>query len=94
MALDPAELARWKAELAAIRVRFAAEPWPVAPAEGLMATCRLSDDVRTFALAGLRHQHPTASTSELDAMLYESQLKREQAARRIRIIDLSSIKGR
>ena len=94
MALDPADLARLKAELEAIRARFAAEPWPATPAEGLLATCRLSDEVHAFALAGLRHQHPTASSSELHAMLYEAQLKREQTARRIRILDLSSIKGR
>ena len=94
MALDPTDFARWKAELESIRARFTAEPWPASPAEGLLATCRLSDDVRALALAGLRHQHPTASSFELEAMLYESRLKGEQLARRIRIIDLPSIKDR
>jgi hypothetical protein len=87
MALDPADLARWKAELEAIRARFTAESWPATPAEGLLAACRLSDDVRLFALAGERYYHPTASLSELEDRLYEFRLKWEQIARRIRITD-------
>jgi hypothetical protein len=78
MTLDPAELSRWKAELESIRARFTAEPWPASPAEGLLATCRLSDDVRLFALAGERFRNPGASDAELNERLYESRLKWEQ----------------
>lgn len=78
MALGPTDLARWKAELEAIRARFTAEPWPATPAEGLLAACRLSDDVRLFALAGERYRHPDASDAELNERLYEWRLKWEQ----------------
>jgi hypothetical protein len=91
MAFDPADLSRWKARLKAAHSQSADTDRPVAPAEGLLATCRLSDEVRTFALAGVRYQHPTASPAELEIMLYEFRLKWEDMARRIRIVDRSSV---
>lgn len=50
----------------------------------LLATCRWCDDMRRFALAGLRLQHPHASAQELDDMLYAFQLQWEQVSLRRR----------
>lgn len=50
----------------------------------LLATCRWCDDMRRFALAGLRLQHPHASAQELDDMLNAFRLQWEQVSQRLR----------
>ena len=50
---------------------FDARDWPETPEAGVLATCRLSDELRTIALAGCKAQRPDASTVELEAMIEE-----------------------
>jgi hypothetical protein len=90
VAFDLTEFSRWKSRLKARDAPLATEPHPPGPAEGILATCRLSDDVRRFALAGERYDHPTASLSELEQRLYDFRLKWEHLAPRIRISKPSS----
>ena len=47
--------------------------WPRTPEEGVLETCRLSDDLHAIALAGSRAFHPQASRAELEALLTEFQ---------------------
>jgi hypothetical protein len=69
--------------LEAERVRFAASVWPLSPGEGILAACRLSEDMRKMALAGLRVQHPNASESELHEHLNRFRLNWERSAPRL-----------
>lgn len=55
------------------RADFDAMQWPHAPEEGVIETCRLSDDLHAIALAGRRALHPHASRAELEAVLTEFQ---------------------
>ena len=45
--------------------------WPRTPEEGVLQTCRLSDDLHAIALAGARASHPQASRAELESLLAE-----------------------
>jgi hypothetical protein len=45
--------------------------WPQTPEEGVLETCRLSDDLHEIALAGSRAFHPQASRAELESLLAE-----------------------
>jgi len=45
--------------------------WPQTPEEGVIETCRLSDDLHAIALAGARASHPQASPAELESLLAE-----------------------
>jgi hypothetical protein len=47
--------------------------WPQTPEEGVLETCRLSDDLHEIALAGSRAFHPQASRAELESLLAEFQ---------------------
>ena len=47
--------------------------WPQTPEEGILVTCRLSDDLHAIALAGRQALHPQASRAELEALLAEFQ---------------------
>jgi hypothetical protein len=47
--------------------------WPRTPEEGVIETCRLSDDLHEIALAGSRAFHPQASRAELETLLAEFQ---------------------
>ena len=47
--------------------------WPRTPEEGVLGTCRLSDDLHAIALAGVRAFHPRASRAELESLLAEFQ---------------------
>ena len=85
MAFDPHAPERLQAQLQAIRADLTSTVWPATPADGLVATCRLSDDIRIIALAGYRAQHPTASNAELEEMLDECRIRWEQISRRLRI---------
>lgn len=48
---------------------FDPRDWPDTPEAGVLATCRLSDDLHTIALAGCKSRRPDASPAELEAML-------------------------
>ena len=88
MALDSSNLPIWLAKLDQVRAEFTVADWPKTPTEGLLATCQLSDDVRTLAIAGLRHQHPSASVEELETLLDQFRTKWEQICPRFRIQDI------
>ena len=47
--------------------------WPRTPEEGVLETCRLSDDLHAIALAGARASNPQASRAELESLLAEFQ---------------------
>jgi len=47
--------------------------WPRTPEEGILETCRLSDDLHAIALAGARASHPQASPAQLESLLAEFQ---------------------
>lgn len=68
MALDFQHPPIWLAKLDVVRAELECETRPASAAEGILATCRLSDDLRTFTLACLRAQHPSLSPSELEAL--------------------------
>src|SRR5439155_4878408 len=53
------------------QVDFDVMPWPQTPEEGVIETCRLSDDLHAIALAGARASHPQASPAEVESLLAE-----------------------
>ena len=56
----------WWTKLAAVRAELQDNIRSPSPAEGILATCRLSDEIRAFALAVLQAQHPHLSSAEIE----------------------------
>jgi hypothetical protein len=64
---------------------------PASPAEGILATCRLSDEARTFAQAALHMQYPLLSPAEIEAMYFEQRVTWTRQRQRLSIHGCSAL---
>jgi len=68
MAFDFQHPPIWLARLGTARAELEGDTRPASPGEGILAACRLSDELREFAVASLQAQYPQLSVGEIDAL--------------------------
>jgi hypothetical protein len=81
----------WLAKLVVVRAELEHDIRPASPAEGILATCQLSDEARTFAQAALRMQYPLLSPAEIEAMYFEQRVTWTRQRQRLSIHGCSTL---
>ncbi len=80
----------WLAKLGVVCAELEHDIRRTTPAEGILITCRLSDEARAFALAALRMQYPRLSPAEIEEVYAEQRVTWTRQRHRLSIYNCNA----